>query len=90
MKQENVVDFSPLAELNKHKSHDILYAVVWIVAITVVIILGAFWSSVAVQLIGYFGIFAGLGLFIYSSVQSNKKQRAILAQFAAVNSWQYA
>jgi hypothetical protein len=90
MKQENVVDFSPLAELNKHKSHDILYAFVWIVAVMAVIILGALWSSVAVQLIGYFGIFVGLGLFIYSSIQTNKHRRAILAQFAAVNSWQYS
>ncbi len=90
MKQENVVDFSPLAELNKHKSSDNLYIIVWIVIVSVVIVLGAFTKSVILQIISYFGIFVGLGFYVYSSYQADKKQQAVFTQFAAVNSWQYS
>ena len=90
MKYEDTVDFSPLVELNKKPTHDLLYAILWILAVFGIIILGAVVSSIAIQLFGYFGIFAGLGLVIYSSIQQNKKRNAALEHFAAVNSWQYS
>lgn len=89
MISEKPVDYSPLVGLTNKSGFSIVKVIAFIVGDFSIIILGAIVSSVAIQLIGYFGIFAGLGLFIYSSIQQNKKIDALMAQFALVNSWQY-
>ncbi|MCX6727379.1 MAG: hypothetical protein NTX11_01010 [Candidatus Saccharibacteria bacterium] len=83
------IDFSPLDSLNNKSGLDINFAILFILGIFGIIFGGAILSSVAIQLIGYFGILVGIGIFIYKSSQQSKAYNAALAQFATVNSWQF-